>query len=69
VKRLLVSIALTLPTAWSTARADAVGCVECAHIAALTDTLPGTFSEVVRGTFHEDITGRDRTGCMCQRRC
>ena len=40
------------------------GCVECAHIAALTDTLPGTFSDMVHGTFHEDITGQDRAGCM-----
>jgi hypothetical protein len=40
------------------------GCPECERVAALVDTLPGAFAEVMRGTFHEDITDHDRAGCM-----
>ena len=39
-------------------------CTDCAHVAAIVDTLPGTFREMVSGKFHEDITDHDRTGCM-----
>jgi len=40
------------------------GCEACAYVHALVDTIPGTISEVVEGTFHEDIMHRERSGCM-----
>ena len=63
--RRLVLVALMLAGAHvATARAASVPCAECAHVAAIVDTLPGTFRETVSGKFHEDITGHDRAGCM-----
>lgn len=59
-----VLLLCALPRVALAADAPPTGCDECEYVHALVDTIPGTISEVVQGSFHEDITRRDRPGCM-----
>lgn len=66
IRFLLFSALLLCARASAAPAADTppAGCEACQHAHALVDTIPGTISEVVQGSFHEDITRRDRPGCM-----
>ncbi len=36
----------------------------CTGVKAIVDSLPGTFTEVIHGTFHDDLDNLDRPGCL-----
>lgn len=64
MRRLFLLVFTLVAARAATVGAASAPCAECAHVAAIVDTLPGTFREVVSGKFREDITDHDRTGCM-----